>query len=302
MELKLPNIVQFAIPFFILFVVLEVLAWRRGSRVRYETRDTAASLVMGVGNIVHGVFRGLLFGGLFWWVWEHRIFDLGTEWWVFPIALVVNDFIYYWNHRLGHEHRWFWAAHIVHHSSQHYNLSTALRQTWSSSINGLFVLSLPAVFLGIHPAIYAFAGGINLVYQFWIHTEAVDRLGPLEWVLNTPSHHRVHHGNNPRYLDANYGGIFIVWDRLFGTFVAEDREDPPRYGLVHQLNTFNPLRIAFHEYVDIFRDVAKARSLREVWGYVFGPPGWTPDGSRLTADDLKRSWEERLIVSTRRID
>ncbi|MEO1170774.1 MAG: sterol desaturase family protein, partial [Myxococcota bacterium] len=147
-----------------------------------------------------------------------------------------------------------------------------------------------------------FVGGINLVYQFWIHTEAVDRLGPLEWVLNTPSHHRDHHGNNPRYLDANYGGIFIVWDRLFGTFVAEDREDPPRYGLVHQLNTFNPLRIAFHEYVDIFRDVAKARSLREVWGYVFGPPGWTPDGSRLTADDLKRSWEERLIVSTRRID
>ncbi|MEM6531964.1 MAG: sterol desaturase family protein [Myxococcota bacterium] len=293
MDLNLPDVIQYAIPFFLLFLFIEIVAWKRGHRIRYETRDTAASLLMGVGNIVHGVVRGLLFGGVYWWVWDNRLFDLGTEWWVFPIALVVNDFIYYWNHRLGHEHRWFWAAHIVHHSSQHYNLSTALRQTWSSSINGLFVLSLPAIFLGIHPAIYAFVGGLNLVYQFWIHTEAVDRLGPLEWVFNTPSHHRVHHGNNPRYLDANYGGIFIVWDRLFGTFVAEDRSDPPRYGLVHQLNTFNPLRIAFHEYVDIFRDLARARSLREAWGYVFGAPGWTPDGSRLTADDLKRSWKDR---------
>ncbi len=291
--LNLPNVVQIAIPFFILFVLMEIFAWRSGARARYETRDTLASLLMGVGNVVLGALFALLLGGLFTLVWEHRVYDLGTDWWVFAVALVVNDFVYYWFHRLSHEHRWFWAAHIVHHSSQHYNLSTALRQSWSKPLHGLYVLSLPAMWLGIHPKIYAFVGGINLLYQFWIHTELIDRMGPFEWVFNSPSHHRVHHGNNARYLDANYAGIFIVWDRLFGTFVPEDRTDPPRYGLVHQLNTFNPLRIAFHEYLDIFRDWARCRSLREWWGYTFGPPGWSPDGSRHTADDLKLSWSRR---------
>lgn len=295
MELNLPDVVQLAIPFFIGLVCLEILIWCCGTRVRYETRDTASSLLMGVGNLIHAILKGALIGGAVFWVWEHRAFDLGTPWWVLLLALIVDDFIYYWKHRLGHERRWFWAAHVVHHSSQHYNLSTALRQTWSSAIDGLFVLGLPAVFLGFHPSILAFVGGINLVYQFWIHTEAIDRLGPLEWILNTPSHHRAHHGNNPRYLDANYGGIFIVWDRIFGTFVPEDRSDPPRYGLVHQLNTFNPLRIAFHEYADMFRDLLRSRSFREVWGYTFGPPGWSDDGSRMTARDLKLSWRSRRL-------
>ncbi len=291
--LNLPNMVQLGIPFFILFVIAEIIAWRSGSRVRYETRDTAASLAMGFGNIVVGALSAIFIGGLFGLAWERRIFALGSAWWVFLVAVVVQDFVYYWFHRLSHEHRWFWAAHVPHHSSQHYNFSTALRQSWAKPLHGLYVLALPAIMLGVRPEIYAFASGINLLYQFWIHTEWIDRLGPVEWVFNTPSHHRVHHGNNARYLAANYAGIFVVWDRLFGTFVAEDRTDPPRYGLVHQLNTFNPLRIAYHEYGEIIRDWRRSRSWSELWNYTFGPPGWSPDGSRKTATDLKRSWFSR---------
>jgi hypothetical protein len=139
-----------------------------------------------------------------------------------------------------------------------------------------------------------FFTGVSLVYQFWIHTEAIDRLGPFEWVFNTPSHHRVHHATNPRYLDSNYAGVLIIWDRMFGSFVEERRsEDAPVYGIVKNLSTYNPLRIAFHEWAAIIRDLASARSAREVWGYLWGPPGWSPDGSRRTTDMIKREWRAR---------
>jgi hypothetical protein len=154
------------------------------------------------------------------------------------------------------------------------------------------------IWLGVPPAMYFFCSGINLTYQFWIHTEAVGRLGPLEWVLNTPSHHRVHHANNLRYLDANYGGMLIIWDRLLGTFVAEEPADPPRYGLIKNLRTFNPVSIAFHEYTGIARDVWRARSLAELLGYVFGRPGWSPDGSRKTAVQLQAEWRQRMQAQT----
>jgi sterol desaturase/sphingolipid hydroxylase (fatty acid hydroxylase superfamily) len=285
-----PNVIQLAIPFFILLIFVEMAMWKARRRVRYETRDAGASLLMGLGNVAAGVLSGGALYGLFSWVHGHRLFDLGQGWWAFPVALLANDFVFYWGHRLGHTSRWFWANHVSHHSSQHYNLTTALRQPWTGLIAGVYLLSLPVIWLGVPPELYFFAGGVNLTYQFWIHTEAVGRLGPLESVLNTPSHHRVHHAVNPRYLDANHGGILIVWDRLFGTFVAEDPADPPRYGLVKNLRTFNPLWIAFHEYVAIARDVWRARSLTEVCGYVFGRPGWSPDGSRKTTADLQAEW------------
>jgi sterol desaturase/sphingolipid hydroxylase (fatty acid hydroxylase superfamily) len=292
-----PNVIQLAIPFFILLILVEMAMWKARRRVRYETRDAAASLLMGLGNVIAGALTGGIIYALFTWVHGFRLFDFGDvwghAWWAFPIALLANDFVFYWGHRLGHTSRWFWANHVSHHSSQHYNLTTALRQPWTGLIAGVYLLSLPVICLGVPPALYFFAAGVNLTYQFWIHTEAVDRLGPLEWVLNTPSHHRVHHATNPRYLDANYGGILIIWDRLFGTFVAEDPADPPRYGLVKNVRTFNPLWIAFHEYVSIARDVWRARSLSEARQYVFGRPGWSPDGSRKTTVDLQAEWRRR---------
>ncbi len=283
-----PNISEWAVPFYIVTMLVELgIGWFTG-RVRYETRDTLASLVMGGGSLLAGALTAGAIGTVSLWLYEHRLFTFGFEPWWIVLAFVLDDLRYYWVHRFGHEIRWLWAAHIVHHSSQHYNLSTALRQTWTSFFALWWVVRLPLVFLGLHPAVLAFCGGINLVYQYWIHTEAIRRFPPwFEAIMNTPSHHRVHHATNPRYLDANYAGTFIVWDRLFGTFVPEDDAEPCRYGIVKSLGTFNPLRIALHEWVGIARD-ATGLSLRQRLGYLIGPPGWSHDGSRKTSADLKR--------------
>lgn len=287
--MMLPDPVKLAIPAFIVLMVLEIALFRIGlAKGRYELRDTAASLTMGLGNLALGIpFAALIFAMT---VWTHQfaIFDIGYAWWAFALILLAEDFVYYWFHRLSHEHRIWWAAHVNHHSSRHYNLSTALRQTWTGNLAGTFVLWLPLALIGFPPALIAFQKGVSLVYQFWIHTEAVGRLPrPIEWVFNTPSHHRVHHAVNPRYLDRNYAGILIIWDRLFGTFVPEDDAEPCRYGIVKQIGTFNPLRIAFHEWSDIIRDVRSAGSTREALGYIFGPPGWSTDGSRQTSAQIR---------------
>jgi len=205
-------------------------------------------------------------------MWKRRIVrDLGTG----PIALAAAvlgwDFIYYWNHRFMHTSRYMWAIHVVHHSSERYNLSTALRQPVADAL-GTFVPYSSLALLGFHPELIASARGINLLYQYWIHTDAIRTLGPFEEVLNTPSHHRVHHGSNPQYLDRNHGSILIVWDRLFGTFERED--EPVVYGLTKNIETFDPARIATHEHADMLRDVAQSSTWRERLSYVVRGPGW----------------------------
>jgi sterol desaturase/sphingolipid hydroxylase (fatty acid hydroxylase superfamily) len=196
-------------------------------------------------------------------------------------------------HRTAHRVRWFWASHVNHHSSQHYNLSTALRQTWTGFIAGSFAFRLPLMLIGFHPAMVFFVGGLNLIYQFWIHTEAIKRLPRwFEAVMNTPSHHRVHHATNPRYLDANYAGVFIIWDRMFGSFTPEVDDEPIRYGIVKQLGTFNLLWSVFHEWIGIAKDLWAAPFGAKL-GYLFGPPGWSHDGSRDTSDTIKQRWQEQ---------
>ena len=192
-------------------------------------------------------------------------------------------------HRFGHRVRWVWASHVNHHSSQHYNLTTALRQTWTGTFTFMMVVRAPLVLMGFHPALVLFVGGINLVYQFWIHTEAIGKMPRwFEAVMNTPSHHRAHHGRNPRYLDCNYAGVFIIWDKIFGTFVPEQENDRVDYGLVHNIGTFNPLRVAFHEWVGIFRDMAQpGLSLKQRLLYAVAPPGYSHDGSRDTSEEIK---------------
>jgi len=221
--------------------------------------------------------------------------DLGASWWVIAICFVLDDLRYYWVHRFGHRIRWVWASHVNHHSSQHYNLTTALRQTWTGTFTFMMVVRAPLILLGFHPAIVLFCGGLNLIYQFWIHTEAIGKMPRwFEAVMNTPSHHRVHHGRNPRYLDSNYAGVFIIWDKMFGTFVPELEAEKPRYGLVHNLGTFNPMRVAFHEWVGIFRDVIQpGLTLRERLLYCIAPPGWSHDGSRDTSDTIKQKYVEK---------
>ncbi|MDX9998168.1 MAG: sterol desaturase family protein [Phenylobacterium sp.] len=285
--------VAWAIPFFVLAIVAEILLARMGkARVRYEPRDTAASLAMGLGSNVAGMLLGGATFAAALWVYEHRLFNIPmTALWAWVVLFLAEDLTYYWFHRLSHERRFWWAAHVNHHSSQHYNLSTALRQTWTGGVAGTWLLWLPLSLLGFPPAMVAVQKGISLVYQFWIHTEAIGRMPAwFEAVFNTPSHHRVHHARNPRYLDRNYGGILIVWDRLFGTFEPERAEEPCRYGLVKNIATFNPLRVAFHEWTAIGRDLLHARSPGEALGYLFGRPGWSPDGSRETSLEIRARW------------
>ncbi|HET7682446.1 MAG TPA: sterol desaturase family protein [Marmoricola sp.] len=197
--------------------------------------------------------------------------DLGTGKGALALAILGWDFLYYWNHRFSHESRWMWAVHVAHHSSEHYNLSTALRQPVAEG----FTLSVPfgvLGFLGVRPALIEQARGINLIYQFWIHTEAINKIGWLEKFLNTPSHHRVHHGSNRQYLDRNHGSILILWDRIFGTF--EEEVEPVVYGLTKNIDTYNPVRIATHEWRDIAVDVARARTWSDRFSYLLRGPGW----------------------------
>jgi len=205
-------------------------------------------------------------------LWRHRFLPASSTG---PLALALAvvgwDFIYYWNHRFMHESRYMWAVHVVHHSSEHYNLSTALRQPVADALGTSMPYGALCLF-GITPELITTARGMNLLYQFWIHTETIDRLGPPEAVLNTPSHHRVHHGSNSQYLDRNHGSILIVWDRLFGTFEPEDQR--PVYGLTKNINSFNAGRIVTHEYAEMLRDVAGSTSWGERLSYVLRGPGW----------------------------
>lgn len=295
-DIHFPDVTQLAIPLFIAALLTEILAVRFfRARGGYETRDTATSLIMGAGSVVSGIVFGFIAFGVFQWLWRFRLFDLGVEWWAILLCFVADDLRYYAFHRIAHRSRWVRASHVNHHSSQHYNLSTALRQTWTGDFTFMLILRAPLILLGFSPELVIFCGGLNLVYQFWIHTEAIDRTPRwFEAVFNTPSHHRVHHGRNARYLDANYAGVLIIWDRMFGTFVPEQKEEPVEYGLVANIGAFNPIRVAFHEYVAIFRDVVRPGvGWRARLMYVVAPPGWSHDGSRRSSAEIKADYVKR---------
>lgn len=289
--MDLPDPVHYAVPGFIALVLAEMIVARIKDRTRYEPKDTLVSLALGLGSTVAGALSvGLVFA-LSLWVWQFRLFDIGYAWYWFVLAFVLDDLFYYVFHRSAHRVRWFWASHVIHHSSQHYNLSTALRQTWTGFVSLGFVFRLPLLLIGFPPAMLVFVAGLNLIYQFWIHTEMIDRMPRwFEAVMNTPSHHRVHHATNPRYLDTNYAGVFIVWDRLFGTFEPERADDRPRYGIVKNLGSFNLLWAATHEWIGIAQDVWRAPGLRAKLGYLVMPPGWSHDGSRDTSETIKAQW------------
>jgi sterol desaturase/sphingolipid hydroxylase (fatty acid hydroxylase superfamily) len=274
-----------AIPVFIGLVVVEAIIDAMMRRDLYERQDTFASLAMGVGNVVVTLGSKAMIFAVFTLVHQFAIFDVPTNvWWAWLLLFFADDLSYYVAHRTSHECRLFWASHVVHHSSQRYNLATALRQTWTGSFfTFIFWLWLPL--LGFAPIMVMTMQAISLLYQFWVHTELVRSMGPLEWVFNTPSHHRVHHASNGRYLDRNHAGTLIIWDRIFGSF--EQEREKCVYGLTRNINTYNPVRIAFHEWLDIWRDVRSAPDWRSRFMYVFGPPGWRHDGTGKTSAEVR---------------
>lgn len=281
------DVILYAIPVFVICMILEALAFRflpDDDMPGYEPRDTATSLTMGIGNVLINIgWKTVVlaaYAGAYLLAPFHLPADNPLTW----IALfVADDFAYYWFHRAHHEIRVFWASHVMHHSSEHYNLSTALRQTWTPFTALPFWVALG--FLGFAPWMILLQQSISLLYQFFIHTERIGKLWrPIEFVMNTPSHHRVHHGSNPGYLDTNYGGILIIWDRLFGTFVAEDER--VRYGLTKKLDSFNPWRVATAEYVAIWNDLRRAGTWSDRLGHLFGRPGWSPQRRRETGQEV----------------
>lgn len=289
---EFPNLIYFAIPFFIVSMLLELFITTRQKIKTYETKDAFTSIAMGLGNVaINLVSKGLVLLALFFVYENFRLFTIPLAWWSFVLLFFADDLSYYWFHRVSHECRLFWASHVVHHSSEHYNLSTALRQTWSGSFYS-FVFWLWLPLLGFHPAMILLQMSISLLYQFWIHTEAINKLPKwFEAVMNTPSHHRVHHGSNPIYLDRNHAGILIIWDKLFGTFQAELDDEKVVYGLVENIHTYNPIKVAYIEWYNMLKDVFSGRkSFSNRMKYFVKPPGWKHDGTGKSSDDLREEW------------
>lgn len=255
-------------------IALEAGWYLIARRRSYPWREMWASIGVYLLRIPVKLLRPLILLPLAFLVWSHRLatVPLGTVW-GWAAVFVGVELAYYWMHRISHEVRWLWASHVVHHTPEHIHLASAFRLGATELISGSWLFYLPLYWLGLNPLAVAGMQAINLSYQFWLHTEVVGRLGPLEWIFNTPAHHRVHHASNGEYLDRNYGGILIVWDRIFGTFAQERPDTPLIYGLVHPIGSLNPLRIAFHEWIAIARDFHRARSWRARLTQLFGRPG-----------------------------
>ncbi len=280
----MPDLINFAIPAFIILMIIEATVSTTKDAALYELKDTAASLAMGIGNVIIKLFVKVPIIGTYFFFYQFRLFEINSGWLAWIALFFMEDFTYYIFHRASHECRFLWASHVNHHSSQKYNLSTALRQTWTGLFTGyIFWWWLPL--LGFHPFMVVTMQAISLLYQFWIHTEIIDKLGILEWFMNTPSHHRVHHGSDRQYLDRNHGGILIIWDRLFGTFQPE--KEKVTFGLTKNINTYNPLRIAMHEWQAIWEDVKKPNPLFMRMNYIFRAPGWRHDGSKQTVKRMR---------------
>ena len=260
-------------PFIVAAVVLEVVVYLAFQRRAYPWKEMVSSVVIHVARLPLRLIAPLTIAPIALFLWSHRVFTIPLDSaWGLALLFLGTEFAYYWQHRLGHEVRWMWATHVVHHTPEHIHLASAFRIGVTEFLSGNWLFRLPLYLLGLNPVAVAGMMTINLFYQFWLHTDLIGRLGPVEWVFNTPSHHRVHHASNPEYLDRNYGGILIVWDRLFGTFATEGRDSRLVYGLVHPIGSLNPARLLFAEWIAMGHDVASARNWRERWSQLFCRP------------------------------
>lgn len=278
--------VSYAIPVFIILIIAEIWIDQKEKKDWYHKAEAWASIAMGAGSVIINIFTKFAYFLLFSYLYTHLSFtQLGFEWWVWLLCFFADDFSFYWHHRLSHQIRILWAAHSNHHSSQDYNLAIALRQSWTEGFyKFVFYAWMPIV--GFPPIMIFTMISISLIYQFFLHTQAIGKLGILEYIFNTPSHHRVHHGVNVAYLDKNHAGILIIWDRMFGSF--QEEKEKAVYGLTKNISTKNPLGIAAAEYIQIWKDLKKSKKWQDKLKYLFKPPGWSHDGSSLTTQQLRR--------------
>ncbi|MFL1006789.1 sterol desaturase family protein [Vibrio parahaemolyticus] len=262
-------------PIFFLCIAAEYgLGQRRGKlpeSAQYYLPEVACNFVLAGLHQAADILTGLLIARFYLWMFDWRLFDIEMSVSTFLLLMLLQDFFYYWFHRASHRIRWMWAAHVVHHSSERMNFSTAFRQSLMYPLAGMWLFWLPLVIIGFHPKWVVFVVLLNLGLQFLVHTQSIRSLGPLEWVFNTPSHHRVHHGINRQYIDKNYAGVFIIWDRMFGSF--EPEIETVRYGISKPVNSFNPIKVTFAEWKDMFNEVRRPNlTWQQRWRCLFAPP------------------------------
>lgn len=265
-----PNIIIWAAPVMFFFVLLEWIISYKQERKLYKKADTMGSILVGVGNVAINAALKLAMFYLVIWIYNLIPWRMYLNWWTFIPCYIIFDLCSYWSHRISHEQRFWWATHVVHHSSEQYNLTVSFRLSWVQNLKLIFFI--PVVLIGFHPVIFFVVNQIAVLFQFWVHTEYIRRLHPaFEYILATPSNHRVHHGSQEKYINKNYGATFIFWDRLFGTYVKEDEK--AIYGITHNIeHKSNPLYINFHEYMEIWKDLKKVKGLKKKFFVLFGNP------------------------------
>ncbi len=270
LEKSAPNLIIYAIPVMALLTFIEVFLSIKKDKKNYPLKETMGSIVVGLGNVGLGLLVkvGLLYMAI--WIYNLVPWRMDLNWWMILPCYLIFDLCSYWSHRISHENRFFWATHIVHHSAENYNLSISFRLSWVQNIKTIFFL--PVFFLGFHPVIIFVVSQASVLFQFWVHTEYIKKMPAVfEYLLATPSNHRVHHGTQEKYLDKNYAATFIFWDRMFGTYQKE--EETPNYGLTNKIgDRFNPIFLNFHEYNDMVKDVKGAGSLKKKLFFIFGSP------------------------------
>ena len=287
--------IPYFVPLAVVFIGIEIYISVKHNEHLYEWKDSRASALVGIGAVVLQIFTKAATLAVFGIIYklfqplrlELGYNDLGWAWWVWALAILSDDFSFYWHHRLSHTVRILWAAHIVHHSSSYFNLGTAFRNGWVIFFyKPIFWLWMPAI--GFHPVIVLTAMAVNSLYQFWLHTKKIPSLGKIEKVFNTPYLHQIHHSQNPEYLDKNHSGIFIIWDRIFGTYHPGYTKEEKVFGVTTPPGSYNAIKIVTHEFENIWRDVKSAPRFSEKLKYIFSPPGWSHDGSTLTVKQMNK--------------
>ncbi|MGH1434690.1 MAG: sterol desaturase family protein [Lewinella sp.] len=274
LSMDLPPLIIWAAPVMFFLVFLEWYIRTRELKQDYDGKDGFSAFIIGVGNIgVSALVKTLTFGIILYF-YNVVPWFIPPTWWSYILCMLAIDFCRYWAHRIAHEQRMWWATHVTHHNSEQYNFTVGFRLSWTQHLKIIFFI--PVALMGFHPVVFFIANQIEVLYQFWIHTELIKKMPrPIEYIFVTPSHHRVHHGTNDKYLDKNYGSTLIIWDRIFGTFQGE--EEKVSYGILTQVNSYNPVWLVFHEWVAIFKDMATYRTPRAWWRILFGGPNMTMD-------------------------
>lgn len=271
MEKSTPNLIVYALPTIVFFTIIEFIAFYFLDRKSHDNKETIGSVLIGIGNLTINLFlKTILLYGIIA-VYNFVPYRMAFNWWTLIPCFIVYDFCAYWSHRISHYCRFFWATHVVHHSAEHYNLTVSFRQSWFQYTKIVFFI--PLIFIGFHPIIFLIASQLSVLYQFWVHTETIDKLHPFfEKHIGTPSNHRVHHGSQEKYIDKNFGATFMIWDHMFDSFQYE--EEQPLYGITSSLKSkIDPVYLNTHEFQDIIKDVRRAKGIRTKLYYIFASPG-----------------------------